>query len=92
MHEIGEAIFKDAYHLALPSFKTLLKKIQDQLEVSNQQAINFRGSSICAATCLAMTLCFLSGESYIDICFTHGVAFPTFYKRVWSTLEAINDV
>ena len=39
-----------------------------------------------------MALCFLAGGSYIDICFTQGVAFPTFYKRVWTTLEAINDV
>jgi hypothetical protein len=58
VHEIGEVIFKRAHRLTLDSFETLLGKIQDQLEVSNQQAINSSGSNVCAATCLAMVLRF----------------------------------
>jgi hypothetical protein len=90
---IGEATFKRAYRLTVSSFDRLLAKITDKLDAINvQNAINSSGSSICPATCLAMALRYLAGGSYIDICFTHGVSFTSFYDKLWITLEAINDV
>jgi hypothetical protein len=90
---IGEATFKRAYRLTVASFDRLLAEISDELEASNvQKAINSSGSTILPATCLAMALRFLAGGSYVDICFTHGVAVPTFYEKLWITLEAINSV
>jgi hypothetical protein len=74
---IGEATFKRAYRLTVASFDRLLAEISDKLEASNvQKAINSSGSTILPATCLAMALRFLAGGSYVDICFTHGVAVP----------------
>jgi hypothetical protein len=58
-----------------------------------QKAINSSGSPVTNKTCLAVTLQWLAGESYIDLCFTWGVTHSTFYSErgiIWPTIEVVD--
>jgi len=58
-----------------------------------QKAINSSGAAIPLRTMLAVTLCWLAGVSYLDLCFAWGVSSSTSYHprgTLWPTLEAID--
>ena len=53
------------------------------------------GSSISTTTRLAVTLCWLAGTSYLDLCFAWGLSKAVFYSErgaLWSTIEALDSL
>jgi len=72
----------------------VLERISPFLNVCDEQkAINSSGSPIQARTRLAVTLRWLAGRSYLDLCFAWGVSSLTFYHPdgiIWPVIEAID--
>ena len=61
------------------------------ISFSDQFAVLSSGSSISVRTRLAVTLRWLAGGSYLDICFGWGIASSTFYSdrgALWPTIQA----
>jgi hypothetical protein len=59
------------------------------------KAKNSSGSEIPTATKVAITLRWLAGGSYIDICFAFGIAPGTFYHDngvLWGTMKIIDTL
>ncbi len=57
------------------------------------KACNSSGAPIVLVTRWAVTLRWLAGGSYLDLCFAWGVATSTFYHPdgvLWRTIEAID--
>ena len=89
---IDERLFTRAYRLSPATFDELLDKIRPALEKNETQAQRSSSSRIEPETRLAATLRYLAGGSYLDICFTHGIATPSFYDCVWQVMGEINRV
>lgn len=89
VRSITPSMFRRAYRMDLPSFNELLRRINYRLTKDDRKA---RHGKICPASRLAVTLRFLAGGSYIDICFCHGISEVTFYRVVWETVDAIAAV
>jgi len=89
---IDERLFTRAYRLSPATFDELLNKIRPALEKNETQAQRSSSSRIEPETRLAATLRYLAGGSYLDICFTHGIAIPSFYDCVWQVMGEINRV
>ena len=75
------------------SFTELLGKMQHLLLRNEARAKASSRSVITPVTRLAVTLRFLAGGSYQDICFAWGVSKTAFYDNVvWPTLTALDSV
>jgi DDE superfamily endonuclease len=88
--------FRSMFRLTRPAFYFLLTKIESKIESKRTLYPNLERKlpSIPAITKLAVTLRWLAGGSYLDICFGWGIAFGTFFKNdgiLWGTISAIND-
>jgi hypothetical protein len=86
--------FKRLFRMSRNGFNSLLTDIGPFLLTPNeQQAKNGSATSISAKTRLAVTLRWLAGGSYLDICFSYGVGVGTFFQAdgpLWNTMEAID--
>jgi hypothetical protein len=88
-----------AVHLGLskwtscwPSFYDILEKITPFMrQRDDTKAYNSSGSSIPVKTRLAVSLRWLAGGSYLDICFAWGIGHSTFYHHdgiLWRPIHA----
>jgi hypothetical protein len=86
--------FKKTFCVDHLAFYDILERITPFLQQHDDaKAYNSPGSSIPMKTRLAVSLRWLAGGSYLDICFAWGIGHSTFYHHdgiIWPKLEAID--
>lgn len=102
MENLPENQFRRMFRMSRYAFDNLLQILEDAIDfddedeiISDRQATNSSGSRVSMRTALAVTLRWLAGGSYIDLCFTWGIATGSFYADngvVWGTMELIDQV
>ena len=94
MDLLEPALFKRMFRVDKETFSELLDRIAPFMQQKNlTKAQNSSGSPIVLKARLAVTLRWLTGASYLDLCFAFGIAPSTFYHPagvLWPTLEAID--
>ena len=95
MDNLTVSEFKRMFRLNREAFYWLLLKVRKDIEpkASLKHQLHF-DREISAKTKLAITLRWLAGGSYLDICFAFGVGTSTFYKSdgvLWGTIAAIDN-
>ena len=78
--------FEQRYRLDLEGFNQVLERIRPFLGPSHAHA----PSQVPPELKLSMALRWMAGGSYLDIADLHGVEVSTFYKHLWTTIEAID--
>jgi hypothetical protein len=82
MDRLDDSTFKRMFRVDRSTFDKILVAIEPFLEEKKvEKAINSSGSSISNKTRLAVTLHWLAGGSYNDLCFAWGVGKSTFYSE-----------
>ena len=101
MDNMSDAYFKRMFRMSKRSFQVLLDRLCEEWgdsvcsPESERMGIFSSGSSVSAKTRLAITLRFLAGGSYLDICFAFGVALGSFYVDggiLWKTIETLDHI
>lgn len=99
MNSLSENEFKLQFRMSRSSFNRLLLMMYDKLDISEIGKVNARnasGSYVEPSIKLAVTLRWLAGGSYLDICFGYGLSTSAFYNYqngiVWKTLDIVNEV
>ena len=78
------------FRLDRAAFCQLLIRVNEIAPVvDDRKAIASSGSSISGEIRLAVTLRWLAGASYLDLCFGWGLSVSSFFSVLWSTMEAI---
>ena len=94
MDGLSPNTFKKMFRVDHKTFDEVMERITPFVKVPNEvKAFNSSGGPITLKTRLAVSLCWLAGGSYLDLCFAWDIAFSTFYHPtgvLWPTLEAIN--
>lgn len=94
MHYLSEEDFRRMFRMSRSAFNSLLQTIEPYMHNTDElQGVRAYGSIISNTTKLAVTLRWLSGGSYIDICFAFGIGYSTFFAVngvVWPTIHAID--
>lgn len=96
MMDMDAKEFKKMFRMSKEVFETLLEHISPFLHDTNlEEAERSSGSMIDKRTKLAVTLRWLAGGSYWDICLAFGVASGSFFNEttgpLWPTMHAINN-
>ena len=82
VHLLSNKEFSRLFRVDRQTFSELLLKTTPFLPIaSEQQAISSSGSMITNEMKLGMTLRWLSGGSYLDICCEYGVSSKTLYSK-----------
>jgi hypothetical protein len=82
MDQLDDTTFKHMFRVGGATFDEILETITPYLdEKKSEKATNSSGSPISNKTRLAITLRWLAGGSYIDLCFAWGVATSIFYSE-----------
>jgi len=92
---LNETLFKAMFRIDRRTFEELVTKLTPILQKNLVYATNSSGSSISINTRLAVTLRWLAGGSYIDLCFAWGIGHSTFFSDrgvLWPTIEALNNL
>lgn len=96
MDRLDRNAFKKMFRLDRAMFDKVLEKILPHLRTHNDaKSANSSGAPLVLKTRLAVSLCWLAGTSYLDLCFTWGLATSTFCHSggvLWPTLQATNVV
>ena len=66
---LSPAVFKTMFRIDRPTFFEILAKIEPEIKRNETYAINSSGHPILSTTRLAVTLRWLAGGSYLDLCF-----------------------
>jgi hypothetical protein len=94
MGALSDVAFKKMFRVDHDTFNSILENISPFINVTNEvKAFYSFGGPIPLQMKLAVSLRWLAGGSYLDLCFAWGVAFSTFYHPngvLWPTLEAID--
>jgi hypothetical protein len=94
MDRIDANTFKKMFRVDRATFDEVLERIQLHMKIRNGiKAANSSGGPIVLKTRLAVSLRWLAGASYLDLCFAFGLAISTFFHSdgvLWPTLEAID--
>lgn len=95
MEAMNPKHFKQMFRMSREAFKQLVIKMEDIAPppLLEYHAQNSSGSAITMTTRLAVTLRWLAGGSYIDICFEFGVAPGSFYQEdgiLWGTMNILD--
>ena len=94
MDLLQDGTFKKMFRVDRLTFYDILERITPFMwQRDETKAHNSSGSSIPVKTRLAVSLRWLAGGSYLDICFAWGIGHSTFYHHdgiLWPTLEAID--
>jgi hypothetical protein len=94
MRQLNDLGFRKMFHLRRVVFDFLLSRIAPAFANANvTKAMNSSGSSIPAISRLGVTLRWLAGGSYLDLCFAWGISTSTFYHEngvLWPTVEALD--
>ena len=95
MGELSDSVFKLMFRIDRPSFEYLASRLKNSLDRNELLATNSSGSPVTVTTRLAVTLRWLAGGSYLDICFGWGIGHSTFFSDrgvLWPTIEALNEL
>jgi hypothetical protein len=100
MDTIDEGQFKRMFRMKRSSFENLLLLLEDYFdntdpELTKSKATNSSGSEISLRAKLAVSIRWLAGGSYLDLCFCWGIGLGTFFHTqgpLWTTLEAIDTI
>jgi len=94
MDRLDPNTFKKMFRLDRTTFDEVTDRIRPHMRQRNKiKAINSSGAPISLKTRLAVSLRWLAGASYLDLCFAWGLAISTFFHSdgvLWPTLEAID--
>jgi hypothetical protein len=94
MDRLSPNVFKRMFRVDRATFDEILERVSPFVGgTQEQKAINSSGTAIPTKTKLALTLRWLAGASYLDLCFAFGVATSTFYHPrgvLWPIMEAID--
>jgi hypothetical protein len=77
------------------TFDELESRLDPILKRNEEMGRRSSGSPISTRTRLAITLRWLAGGSYIDICFAWGISEASFYSdrgALWPTIEALDKL
>ena len=77
------------------TFIELEEQLDPTIKRNELKATQSSGSFIPTTTRLAVTLRWLAGGSYLDLCFAWGIAKSTFYCErgvIWPTIEALDGL
>ena len=94
MDDLSDKEFRRTYRCTRASFDKLLEVLSKKIDLKFNHARKDTGGAIPLSVRLAMTLRFLAGASYLDLCMLYGVASGTFYKDngpIWTTIRALDD-
>ena len=96
MATLSDAQFQRMFRLNRAAFYHLLNLIHEEIAPRLSLNHNFHNSKkeISPETRLAVTLRWLAGGSYLDICFAFGISISTFFEEegvVWPTILAIEN-
>ena len=95
MDRLEDPLFKRMFRVDRETFYFILEKIQVHFTSNEEKATNCSGQPVLLKTRLAVSLRWLAGGSYLDLCFAWGVAVSTFYAEngvLWPTLAALDMV
>jgi hypothetical protein len=96
MDLLDTVMFKRMFRVDRETFGELMESTASFMKDRNaMKAANSSGSPITLKARLAVTLRWLAGASYLDLCFSFGIAPSTFYHpngMLWPTLAAIDAV
>ena len=94
--ELSDSNFQRMFRLDRLSFDEILEKLDAVLVKDYQKALNRSGSPISNTCRLAVTLRWLAGASYLDLCWAWGVSTGTFYSAdrgpLWPTIQALDEM
>jgi len=94
MDRLCPGVFKRMFRVNRDTFHNILDRILPHFPSQDEQkAINSSGAPIELQTILAVTLCWLAGASFLDLCFAQGISCSTFYHPkgvLWPILEALD--
>ncbi len=96
MDHLDPRTFKRIFRVNRATFDELLELVAPLiLHCDAQKAVNSSGTPIHLKTRLAVTLRWLAGGSYVDLCFAFGIGVSSFYSDrgvIWPTIEALDEV
>lgn len=98
IHEIdimSDDTFKKMFRIDRRTFYELVDELNQQITRNDQKAINSTGSAIPMSTRLAVTLRWLAGGQYLDLCFAWGLGKSTFFSErgvLWPTIIALDKM
>lgn len=94
MDQLEPGLFQRMFRVDRPTFDEIVGRITPFLRQRNERkACNSSGSAITVRTRVAVTLRWLAGASYLDLCFAWGISSGTFYSRrgvLWPTISAMD--
>ena len=73
MDGLDPSVFKRMFRVDREMFDFILSKVEPLLSVANIKACNSSGVPITSRTRLVVTLRWLAGGSYLDLCFAWGI-------------------
>lgn len=82
-------LFKRHLRMSYESFCNLMSLIEHQQKDVNSDMANLRGGEVIKELRLYLTIRYLAGGSYSDICFFCGISTSTLYRVLWDTIAAI---
>lgn len=95
LDRLSDEMFARMFRMSRAYFDKLLALISPLLPITDVAMAELSsGSSICNRTKLAVTLRWLAGGSYLDLCFGWAISKTSFFSDrgvVWPVLEAINQ-
>lgn len=92
---LSDPLFKRMFRIDRDTFNELVQMIEDHRRSTAARMRTRSASEVSAITRLAVTLRWLAGASYIDLCFAWGVSKATFFSDrgvLWPTIEMLDDV
>lgn len=92
---LSDLIFTRMFRVDRDSFYELVENIEIKLVRNEVRAKSSSGSSINTITRLAVTLRWLAGASYLDLCFAWGVSKTSFFGErgvLWPIIEALDEL
>ena len=94
MDQLEPGLFQRMFRVDRPTFDEIVSRITPFLRQRNERkACNSSGCSIPVITRVAVTLRWLAGASYLDLCFAWGVSSSTFFSKrgvLWPTISAMD--
>ena len=87
------AVFKRAFRMDRAAFGDLYKLVYGDMMPDVKKGTNSSGSAVTPLIKLAVTLRWLAGGSYIDICGLFGLGVGSFFSSrgpLWPTIEILN--
>ena len=95
MDKITDEVFQKMFRVDRATFNELSELIDPTVKRNELKAIQSSGSCIPTETRLAVTLRWLAGGIYLDLCFAWGISISSFFSDrgvLWPTIEALDEI